>query len=226
MKTLEIRTFAEFHNYVCGEDSERHIFRGVRDAKKHMLIPSVGRLTAKQRGDSGFKSFERRIFAAFKDSAFPFLTNAPQTELEWLAIAQHHGLPTRLLDWSYNPLVALFFAIERKHTDASAVYVYRPRDKTLRFNSVIDPFKQTKTQKYRPRHFADRIKAQSSVFTIHHDPQTPLDEPSRTVMLTIPPTARNELLSTLMRFKIGRATLFPGLDGIAAEIATNCGKIG
>lgn len=226
MKILEIQSFAEFHEYVGGENSSRHIFRGVRDAKEHVLIPSIGRLSLKQRGESGLKSFERRIFSAFKDAAFPFLPNSPSTELEWLAIAQHHGLPTRLLDWTYNPLVALFFALERKHIDASAVYVYRPRDKTLLFDAEIDPFKQIKTQKYRPRHFAERIKSQQSVFTLHHDPQTPLDEPDRTVMLSIPLAARNDMLSALMRYRIGRAALFPGLDGVAAEIIANSEKLG
>lgn len=52
-----------------------------------------------------------RMLAAFKRQARPFLEAPPTNDFEWMFVAQHHGLPTRLLDWSTNALIALFFAI-------------------------------------------------------------------------------------------------------------------
>ena len=66
----------------------------------------------------------------------PYIDSVPTSAWNWLAIAQHHGLPTRLLDWSRNPLVAAFFAVERAHDDDSVVYAFK-------YNKHVDTEKRT-----------------------------------------------------------------------------------
>jgi hypothetical protein len=159
---------------------------------------------------------ERAILRLFKEQAFPYLAFNPGNDWGWLAIAQHHGLPTRLLDWTRNPLVAAYFAVEHEHDADSIVYAYR-NNRHIKTETAGDPFERKAVGKFIPRHVTQRITAQTGLFTIHPEPQAPL-EPAAVDRLIIKKSYRKALKHTLFRYGIHRASLFPDLDGLSRHI--------
>src|SRR2546425_9833784 len=96
------KSFLEF----CGQrESSQWIYRGVGDAEFE-LIPRVGREPPSYK-----KERETAIFDLFERRAQLFQNLDGYSSFDKLVIAQHHGLPTRLLDWTTSPLVAAYFAV-------------------------------------------------------------------------------------------------------------------
>lgn len=214
IKRVHIESFSDLHAFVAQDEDESFIFRGVADAENHRLITSLGRYVD-YKGRTP-KSFEQRIFRLFKERALPHLRYQPKNDWEWLALAQHHGLPTRLLDWSYNPLVACYFAVEKEFNGDSAVYAFDAR-RTVMPEST-SPFVVNEVAKFRPPHINERLIAQSGVFTVHPYPERPFEGPTNLKVGIIAAGSRKALKRDLYKFGINASTLFPGLDGLARDI--------
>jgi hypothetical protein len=189
------------------------IYRGVKDVS-YKLVPKVGREVGRVKEYN--LELEEDLLRLFKIYAVPFLDYKPDNDWEWLAIAQHHGLPTRLLDWTRNPLVAAFFAVEEETDKDSAVYAFIA-DEELDLGKLPPPLEVNVEGVVLTNHITRRIVAQSGLFTIHPNPPDPL-RGAKVDKFIIPNSQREEFKRILFTYGIHRGTLFPDLDGQARFI--------
>ncbi len=106
MKEVKVNNFTEFHEVIDKYDARTVIYRGMKSVD-FPLIPKIGRVVPPDSISSREKN-EQEILRLFKERAIQYLDFTPTTDWDWLAIGQQYGLPTRLLDWTDNPLVACF----------------------------------------------------------------------------------------------------------------------
>ncbi len=65
---------------------------------------------------------ELSAISRFKAKAWPYVDKPNMSNLEWLMLMRHHGVPTRLVDFTESPIVALFFALEDKPSGDFAIW--------------------------------------------------------------------------------------------------------
>ena len=88
-----------------------YVFRGLSCADWPLV-------TALSRLGGNYRELEAHLLRNFRKYARQSVP-VVDSEWNWLAIAQHHGLPTRLMDWTYSPFVALHFATDRVQSFAN-----------------------------------------------------------------------------------------------------------
>jgi hypothetical protein len=169
-------------------------FRG-QIKKEWDLIPSL------YRNDSNIDpSLESNLLRDFKNLVTLQLTHLPSLPLEWLFVMQHHGLPTRLLDWTEGHLIALFFAVLGPHDlSDGAVWIFDPwslNKKVIKLRTVpssnyfqgIEEYympsynregnmiiKANNPIAIRPSRITQRILSQKGVFTLHGNEKVSLN---------------------------------------------------
>lgn len=211
---LRERRWREFLDFVQQRSQSNWIFRGVGDAKKHLLVPKIGR-----DADLYDENRERVIFANFKRRARQFIDLQTWTEWDRLALAQHHGLPTRLLDWTGNPLVAAYFAVtsDPQMTTAGVYAIHAPPKVDADNPKVNDPFALKDVFTVVPSSIAPRIVAQRGFFTIHNEPTSPW-QPQKADHFDISQEYRLYFRRRLFHFGVDAAHIKSDLDGVCETL--------
>ena len=184
---------------------------------------------------------ESRILRIFKRKAHQFLDKPPDhhDDFQWMALMQHHGAPTRLIDFTWSPYVAAFFAMERTLADG-VVWAMNPAridsaraDRPLR----MDPRTKGHFARYflkgknrfiwmgEPQTMHRRLIAQSATFAVPGVLDMPIedilsdsDQENILAKIILPNPVREVGMRELYRMNITYATLFPDLDGLAKSM--------
>lgn len=247
----KLRSFEAYRDLVDGEHLRDWAFRGQGDARWPLVSALSRHLAYAQLHPSSWPVQEARILRIFQRKAHLFLSHIPpeSDHFQWLALMQHHGAPTRLLDVTWSPYVALFFALERG-AETAAVWAFNPaplyeRVHPLRDGQRIDrgsasTWDKTTYPKYflggqhpfvilgEPKIMNQRLIAQSGSFLIPGVLDQPVEgilgnyRRSRSLFVKIEldvRALRAESMRALYGMNITQATLFPGLDGLARSLA-------
>jgi len=215
MEEITANSFAHFIEIVEKSDFAQTIYRG-EPANDTPLIPKLGRLSAEKK--KAVHELERKLFGGFVARAQTYLEFEPKSKCDWLAVAQHFGLPTRLLDWTESPLVAAFFAV-RKAGDG---FVYSTHSVQHVDPAKIDPFDVKEAGLISlPARF-DRIRHQLGLFSISPDPTTTFDY-GHMRRIRIPANLPRFFLDFLCKSGVTDESLFPGLDGLSRYLSWSRG---
>lgn len=229
-------------------------YRGVKSTT-HKLVPGVYRkeyaaraatLFDKPDAEDNCLRLEREMLSQFRTAGAPFLKG--HNEVDIYFTAQHFGLPTRLLDWSTNPLAALFFALDPDEADGM-VYAMDARNVipekakysagtlpqavvTLRHPLVKESVGRSFWRKpddaasyvlpVRPDIIPGRMGQQSSCFTLHAYKSGDVENGDG-LAITIRNKSKTDLMAQLHQLNINQFTTYYDLDHLSKEIKRGFG---
>jgi hypothetical protein len=222
LSDVTCHSVAQVLQWIANNTSRSALFRGQSDAE-WLLESRIARIP-------GGTSLERALLQEFQRRSQPYLEREPKNMVEWLALGQHFGLATRLLDWTTSPLAALWFAVREHETHATdaRLWVLTP-DRTItasctNHSLIENPFSLTTPALIHAPHLATRITAQNSCFILQpsnpsHTRFVPLDSLDNLVdSLVVPAGCLQGIREELDRCGINEVSLFPGLDSLARHV--------
>lgn len=194
---------------------EELIFRG-HSSISWDLKPGIGRKKYSP-------ELERKVFELFKKQYYSYIAERPNSDLEILFLAQHYGLPTRLLDWTYNPMIALYFACEKFANEIDGCIYTVPLhnfymiDKPLTLDQIMSikkPFYVV------PKYTDARYRNQKALFLLCSSPQRKFTVIKKTYM--IPKECKEQIIHDLALLGYDKTLVFPLLDSLCDDIKKLC----
>ncbi len=245
MKELRVSSWAAFNAWNASRDG--WAFRGEEHASWPLICSLARRLTQMRVPRALWREREERALRVFRRKAHVYLDrHVLDDTLRCLAMMQHHGSPTRLLDFTKSPYVAAFFALESALGDA-AVYALNtpllaqlaPEQDASLTREAVDPRVPGHFERYfsggnepllwfgEPSEMDRRLVAQSGLLVVPGLIDQPLDAVLAHYQSDVPLMEkvvlshgmRAEAMHALYRMNVTLATLFPDLDGLARSIA-------
>jgi hypothetical protein len=246
MKVIRLERWSEF---VAQTDAlEGWAFRG-HVSLEWPLVPSLSRRLQQFSPDARLWPLrEARAMRIFRRKAHVYLHDraALEDDLRCLALMQHHGASTRLLDFTKSPFVAAFFALESATHDVAVFALNTPAlwhsapsfDPSLT-RAKIDPRVPGNFDAYfagnklpviwygEPSEMDSRLVAQSGLFVLPGVLDKPLDaildcyggSENLLTQFVLSAGMREEAMRALYRMNVTYATLFPDLDGLARSVS-------
>lgn len=246
---MVIKNFSSFFKVIESlevnvENQPLRYFRG-QSNNTWLLQPSILRLFKK--ADISLQvanKFENYSIEQFYSKVHLFMPNYDterhRTFIDRLSLMQHNSCPTRLLDWTMSPYVALYFAVNTEPDEDGAVWSYSPavlagvqKDKYSNITLDVNVIKQTDDIpdlffSAPNSHHSARSSVQQSAFSVCNNilkDHTELiadilgeQSSNHLLKIIIPSKIKNELLSQLNVMNINANALFPGADGLGKSI--------
>jgi hypothetical protein len=247
MQAISVSTWNEF--VALSAELDGWAFRGQQDANWALLSSLSRYLESFIPDKASWRLREERAIRIFRRKAHNYLPDPSvlDNDLRCLALMQHHGAPTRLLDFTKSPFVAAFFALESATSDAAVfalntpmLWHAEPSGQSGLGRESIDPRRPGNLEKHflsnenaivwtgEPTEMDRRLVAQSGTVVVPGMLGKSLDEIlvgydcDGTLLrkIVLPQHMRDDAMRALYRMNITNATLFPDLDGLARSIRT------